>query len=81
MNPGQQDLLTVEPVPRTRAGTHLERTGPTADGPLLEVCDACGCDASWNPGLCPTPEAHQWTDPGYEAGEEPLEPADPEDAP
>lgn len=47
--------------PRTREGTHLEPTGADVKGPLLEVCDACRMDASWNPGLlCPTPEVHTW---------------------
>lgn len=51
-------------------GSHFEPTGADACGPAIEVCDACRCDRTWSPGLCPTPGVHTWTDPGAEAGED-----------
>jgi hypothetical protein len=52
------------------SGAHFEPTGSDANGPAIEVCDACRCDVTWNPGLCSTPRIHRWTDPGAEPGEE-----------
>lgn len=65
----QPALFDAEPVPRTRAGTHLERSGAELEGPLIEVCDGCRCAPEWNPGRCPTPEVHTWKDPGQEPEE------------
>jgi hypothetical protein len=63
VNAVQQQLLA--------SGTHWLPTGANADGPQLEVCDACRCDVTWNPGRCRTPEVHRWNDLGFEPGEGP----------
>lgn len=62
MSAVQQQLIAT--------GAHFEPTGSDAKGPAIEVCDSCRCDVTWSPGVCPTPDAHRWTDPGFEPGEE-----------
>jgi hypothetical protein len=69
----QTSLFDAPLVPRAPPGAYLSPSGADLKGPILAICEGCGCWIEYQPAIgpcaCPTPEVHTWKDPGSEPEE------------